>query len=71
MPEKAKEKKVQKKKSMEKQERRRIKDFFDRIAPSTMQDMIRLQILCASNAKSAGQSVVRISITSRQEMKRK
>ena len=36
MPEKAKEKKVQKKKSMEKQERRRIKDFFDRIAPSTI-----------------------------------
>lgn len=36
MPEKAKEKKVQKKKSMEKQERRRTKDFFDRIAPSTI-----------------------------------
>ena len=36
MPEKAKEKKVQKKKSMEKQERRLTKDFFDRIAPSTI-----------------------------------
>ena len=36
MPEKAKEKKVQKKKSMEKQERGRTKNFFDRIAPSTI-----------------------------------
>lgn len=30
---------MQKKKSMEKQERRRTKDFFDRIAPSTIQSI--------------------------------